>query len=77
MIATHMQTLLHMENSGLVAMISNQSIDDLGRMYALFRRVPRGLTQIRDVMCQDLLDKGTNFVNDPERCKQPVRPRFG
>eukprot|EP00698_Gefionella_okellyi_P002956 TRINITY_DN12798_c0_g1_i1.p1 TRINITY_DN12798_c0_g1~~TRINITY_DN12798_c0_g1_i1.p1 ORF type:complete len:751 (-),score=174.57 TRINITY_DN12798_c0_g1_i1:20-2224(-) len=71
MLSAHMQTLLHMESSGLVWMLRNDQIQDLQRMYSLFRRVPRGLQEIRATMCSDLEDTGTAFVNDQERCKQP------
>ncbi|KAF7129503.1 hypothetical protein RHSIM_Rhsim10G0033300 [Rhododendron simsii] len=38
MIKCHMQTLVHMNNSGLVNMIVDDKYEDLGRMYSLFRR---------------------------------------
>ncbi|KAI8527463.1 hypothetical protein RHMOL_Rhmol12G0077400 [Rhododendron molle] len=44
MIKCHMQTLVHMDNSGLVNMIVDDKYDDLGRMYSLFRRVHNGLS---------------------------------
>ncbi|CAA6659765.1 unnamed protein product [Spirodela intermedia] len=58
MIANHMQRLVHMENSGLVDMLVNDRYEDLGRMYSLFRRVPDGLSTIRDVMTSHLREKG-------------------
>ncbi|GFY83000.1 cullin 3 [Actinidia rufa] len=44
MIENHMQSLVHMENSGLVNMIVDDKYEDLGRMYSLLRRVPNGLS---------------------------------
>ncbi|KAF3778828.1 Cullin-3A [Nymphaea thermarum] len=72
MIANHMQRLVYMENSGLVNMLMDDKYDDLSRMYNLFRRVPSGLTTIRDVMTSHLRETGKQLVTDPERIKDPV-----
>ncbi|RLN07586.1 cullin-3A-like [Panicum miliaceum] len=72
MIANHMHRLVHMENSGLVNMLIDDKYEDLGRMYALFRRVPDGLSMIRDVMTSYLRETGKQLVTDPERLKDPV-----
>jgi len=72
MIANHMHRLVHMENSGLVNMLVDDRYEDLGRMYALFRRVPDGLSTIRDVMTSYLRETGKQLVTDPERLKDPV-----
>jgi cullin 3 len=72
MIANHMLRLVHMENSGLVNMLLDDKYEDLGRMYNLFRRVPNGLSTIRDVMTSHLRETGKHLVTDPERLKDPV-----
>lgn len=72
MIESQMTRLVHMENSGLVNMIVDDKYDDLGRMYNLFRRVPNGLTLIRDVMTSHIRETGKQLVTDPERLKDPV-----
>ncbi|WVZ73666.1 hypothetical protein U9M48_021949 [Paspalum notatum var. saurae] len=72
MIANHMHRLVHMENSGLVNMLVDDKYRDLGRMYALFRRVPDGLSTIRDVMTSYLRETGKQLVMDPESLKDPV-----
>ncbi|RYR64882.1 hypothetical protein Ahy_A03g010909 isoform A [Arachis hypogaea] len=72
MIENHMLRLIHMENSGLVHMFSDDKYDDLGRMYNLFRRVPDGLSKIREVMTEHIKETGKQLVNDPERLKDPV-----
>ncbi|OAY79241.1 cullin-3B-like [Ananas comosus] len=72
MIANHMQRLVHMENSGLVNMLLDDKYEDLSRMYNLFRRVPDGLSTIRDVMTSHLRETGKQLVTDPERLKDPV-----
>ncbi|KAG6759400.1 cullin-3A [Populus alba x Populus x berolinensis] len=72
MIANHMLRLVHMENSGLVNMLLDDKYEDLGRMYNLFRRVPNGLSTIREVMTSHLRETGKQLVTDPERLKDPV-----
>ncbi|KAM3243698.1 hypothetical protein ACQJBY_055566 [Aegilops geniculata] len=72
MIANHMHRLVHMENSGLVNMLIDDKYEDLGRMYTLFRRVPDGLSTIRDMMTSYLRETGKQLVTDPERLKDPV-----
>ncbi|KAF9673890.1 hypothetical protein SADUNF_Sadunf10G0070900 [Salix dunnii] len=72
MIANHMLRLVHMENSGLVNMLLDDKYEDLGRMYNLFRRVPNGLSTIREVMTSHLRETGKQLVTDAERLKDPV-----
>ncbi|KAL3631157.1 Cullin-3A [Castilleja foliolosa] len=72
MIANHMLRLVHMENSGMVKMLLDDKIEDLGRMYNLFRRVPDGLSTIRDVMTSHIRETGKQLVTDPEKSKNPV-----
>ncbi|RWR78397.1 cullin-3A-like protein isoform X1 [Cinnamomum micranthum f. kanehirae] len=72
MIANHMQRLVHMENLGLVNMLIDDKYDDLGRMYNLFRRVPDGLSTIRNVLTSHLRETGKQLVTDPERLRDPV-----
>ncbi|MBA0782308.1 hypothetical protein Gotri_003161 [Gossypium trilobum] len=72
MIANHMMRLVHMENSGLVNMLLDDKYEDLGRMYNLFRRVPNGLSTIRDVMTSHLREIGKQLVTDAEKLKDPV-----
>ncbi|KAM7511351.1 hypothetical protein LguiB_010226 [Lonicera macranthoides] len=72
MIESHMNRLVHMENSGLVNMLVDDKYEDLGRMFGLFRRVPNGLLLIRDVMTSHLRETGKQLVTDPERLKDPV-----
>ncbi|MCO5563664.1 hypothetical protein L7F22_017311 [Adiantum nelumboides] len=72
MIASHMNRLVEMENSGLVSMLIDDRYEDLGRMYSLFKRVSTGLVLVRDVMTVHLRDTGKQLVTDPERLKDPV-----
>lgn len=72
MIESHMHTLVHMENSGLVSMLVDDKYEDLQRMYNLFRRVSDGLTIVKDVMTSFVRDTGKQLVMDPERLRDPV-----
>ncbi|KEH24997.1 cullin 3B [Medicago truncatula] len=72
MIEKHIMTLVHMENSGLVNMLMDDKYDDLERMFNMFRRVPSGLTIIKDVMTSFIRDTGKQLIMDPERLKDPV-----
>ncbi|PWA50012.1 cullin 3 [Artemisia annua] len=72
MIESQMTRLVQMENSGLVNMVVDDKYEDLGTMYNLFRRVPNGLTSIRDVMTVHLRETGRHLVSDGERLKDPV-----
>ncbi|KAE8673236.1 Cullin-3 [Hibiscus syriacus] len=72
MIANHMTRLVHMENSGLVNMLVDDKYEELGRMYNLFKRVPNGLSMIRDVMTSHLRENGKQLVTDAESSKDPV-----
>ncbi|KAJ3164196.1 Cullin-3 [Geranomyces variabilis] len=46
----HVKTVIDMENSGMVPMMSNEKIDDLGRMYKLFGRVSNGHNEMRETL---------------------------
>ncbi|BAU01230.1 hypothetical protein LR48_Vigan10g255800 [Vigna angularis] len=72
MIESHMHTLVHMENSGLVSMLVDDKYEDLQRMYNLFRRVPTGLTIVKEVMTSFIRDTGKQLIMDPERLRDPV-----
>ncbi|KND02992.1 uncharacterized protein SPPG_08979 [Spizellomyces punctatus DAOM BR117] len=43
----HVKAVIEMENSGLVAMLSNDKYNDLSRMYHLFSRVSNGHAEMR------------------------------
>ncbi|RDX62284.1 Cullin-3A, partial [Mucuna pruriens] len=72
MIESHMHTLVHMENSGLVNMLVDDKYEDLQRMYNLFRRVSAGLTIVKEVMTSFIRDTGKQLIMDPERLRDPV-----
>lgn len=72
LIQNQMRALVEMENSGLVPMLTGDALEDLGRMYSLFRRAEGGLDLLRSVMGAHLKEQGRQLVQDPERTKDPV-----
>mmetsp|Transcript_20563 Transcript_20563/g.61882 ORF Transcript_20563/g.61882 Transcript_20563/m.61882 type:complete len:739 (+) Transcript_20563:362-2578(+) len=72
LIQQQMRTLMELEGSGFVAMVDAGHIEDLARMYALFRRVPGGLDLLRHTMGDHIRSTGRALVQDPERLKEPV-----
>lgn len=69
LIAAHLNTLIHMENSGLIPMLRDDKVDDLSRMYNLFQKVEAGLPLMRSVLSDYVKETGTAIVNDPEKLK--------
>ena len=57
-----MRALVEMESSGLVAMLTGDAVEDLGRLYALFRRADGGLDLLRSVMGAHLKERGRQLV---------------
>eukprot|EP00164_Ancoracysta_twista_P001606 GFYU01002109.1.p1 GENE.GFYU01002109.1~~GFYU01002109.1.p1 ORF type:complete len:747 (+),score=223.69 GFYU01002109.1:49-2241(+) len=72
LIKTHMATLLDMETSGIFPMFRDDKLEDLGRMYELFKRVPSGLLEMKERLSTYLKEKGKLLVSDPEVCKEPA-----
>ena len=72
MLEKHMQTLVMMENSGLVSMLLADKYDDLKRMYTLFKLTSQGLSTMRGVLLEHLRSSGKVLVTDPELCKDAV-----
>jgi hypothetical protein len=57
-----MHALMELDGSGLVAMVEAESIEDLSRMYSLFRRVPGGLDALRAAMGAHIRSTGKALV---------------
>lgn len=56
---------MELEGSGFVAMVDAGHIEDLARMYALFRRVPGGLDLLRHTMGDHIRSTGRALVQVP------------
>lgn len=55
-----------MENSGVVHMLQNKKIEDLGCMYKLFSRVTDGLFTVCNCVSQFLREKGRALVQEEQ-----------
>ena len=53
-----------MEHSGCIAMLRDERIDDLRRMYDLFTRVPHTLECLREAVCEHVKRTGRELVTD-------------
>ena len=62
LIRRHMKTVVEMENSGVVFMLSNQRAEDLACMYLLFKRVSDGHRAIADCLSSHLRGQGKALV---------------
>ncbi|KAK9804506.1 hypothetical protein WJX73_000815 [Symbiochloris irregularis] len=72
LIGQQKRALAEMEHSGLIPLIQQDKLEDLGRMYSLYRRVEGGAELMRQMMGDHLRETGKQLVLDPERTKDPV-----
>jgi hypothetical protein len=61
--ALQMRPLVEMESSGLLALLRTDALGDLGRLYALLRRVEGGLALVRGMMADTIREQGRHLVN--------------
>jgi len=66
LIRRHMKTVVEMENSGVVFMLTNQRTDDLACMYLLFKRVSDGHRTIADCLSSHLRGQGKALVTQED-----------
>eukprot|EP01137_Pigoraptor_chileana_P025945 Opistho-2@96193 len=62
LISNHMKTIIEMERSGLIPMLQNDRVEDLGRMYSLFGRVD-GHQTMRDHIVAHVKETGKGIVD--------------
>uniref|UniRef100_A0A1D1Y4D0 Cullin-1 n=1 Tax=Anthurium amnicola TaxID=1678845 RepID=A0A1D1Y4D0_9ARAE len=58
--------LLGKEHSGCHALLLDDKVDDLSRMYRLFCRIPRGLDPVAQIFKQHVTAEGTTLVKQAE-----------
>jgi len=72
LIRRHMNTIVEMENSGVVHMVRNSRTQDLACMYAVLSRVPEGLATLAACLSRHLREQGKALVQDrrvaPPKC---------
>eukprot|EP00118_Oscarella_pearsei_P022269 m.254467 g.254467 ORF g.254467 m.254467 type:complete len:627 (+) comp40385_c0_seq6:318-2198(+) len=66
LISVHMQTVVEMENSGVVFMLKNKRVEDLACMFKLFGHVMGGLQVMVNCMSKHLREVGLALVNEDE-----------
>ena len=72
LISKYMTRLVDMENSGLIWMLRNDKIADLRLMYSLFRDIKKGEETLRTKLKDEVLERGTDLVQDPENIGDPA-----
>ncbi|SPQ95577.1 unnamed protein product (mitochondrion) [Plasmodiophora brassicae] len=73
LITNYAQTLVDNPNTGCVFLLEHSMIDDLHRMYILFKRVPSTLAIVSDCMKSLVRQVGEAYVADPENKKNPCK----
>ena len=72
LVTAHAATLVEMEGSGCVAMLTGGRVSDLRRMYDLLTRVPATLDLLRGAVCDHVKKLGLDLVSDQEKVKDPI-----
>ncbi|GMH34701.1 hypothetical protein BSKO_02562 [Bryopsis sp. KO-2023] len=64
LLANHKGPLLDKEHSGCRALLRDDKVDDLSRMYRLFHRIPSGLEPVSEIFRQHVESEGMKRVKD-------------
>ncbi|KAI6218855.1 CULLIN-2 domain-containing protein [Aphelenchoides fujianensis] len=73
LITRHMQTVVEMENSGMVFMLTNERVQDLRELYELLKLVPDGPSIMTAQMSRVLRERGTALVTAAESTQNPIQ----
>ena len=65
-IEVHAQTLLNMENSGLIQMIEQEKFQDIKLMFGLFKRCPNALEMFKQTLKTFIVTEGNKLVKNEE-----------
>ncbi|XP_061369357.1 cullin-1-like [Gastrolobium bilobum] len=66
LLVTHANQLLEKEHSGCRALLIDDKVEDLTRMYRLYHRIPKGLDPVANVFKQHITAEGTALVQQAE-----------
>ncbi|XP_073307786.1 cullin-1-like [Primulina huaijiensis] len=66
LLSVYATLLLEKENSGCHALLRDDKVEDLSRMYRLFSKVPRGLEPVANIFKQHVTAEGTALVKQAE-----------
>jgi len=72
LISEHMQTLVNMQESGLIFMLQSDKILDLKRMYHLLNRVNGGHELMKTLLSELVKNTGKSIVEHPDNEKKPA-----
>eukprot|EP00871_Galdieria_phlegrea_P002503 jgi/Galph1/3253/GphlegSOOS_G1926.1 len=73
LITRHMETIVDMENSGLIYLVRNDCLNDLSRMYRLFYQVPSGDELFRLRFKKEIHLQTSALLSNEEIIREPVR----
>ncbi|KAK5775872.1 hypothetical protein PVK06_043826 [Gossypium arboreum] len=66
LLVTYANRLLEKEHSGCRALLRDDKVKDLSRMYRLYCKIPRGLEPVANVFKQHVTAEGTALVQQAE-----------
>ncbi|KAK5837380.1 hypothetical protein PVK06_013190 [Gossypium arboreum] len=66
LLVTYANRLLEKEHSGCRALLRDDEVEDLSRMYRLYCKIPRGLEPVANVFKQHVTAEGTALVQQAE-----------
>ncbi|KAI4349627.1 hypothetical protein L6164_010192 [Bauhinia variegata] len=66
LLVTHETQLLEKEHSGCRALLRDDKVEDLSRMYRLYHKIPKGLDPIANIFKQHVTAEGTALVQQAE-----------
>ncbi|OEL38156.1 Cullin-1 [Dichanthelium oligosanthes] len=66
--------LLEKEHSGCHALLRDDKVEDLSRMYRLFSRITRGLEPVSQIFKQHVINEGTALVKQAEDAASNKKP---
>lgn len=79
MVADHMNTIVYMPNGGVKFMLEHKKVDDLTRIFRIFKRIAEsptvptsGLKVLLKAVSEYLVETGTNIVKNDDLLKNPV-----
>ncbi|GMP46738.1 hypothetical protein CsSME_00014785 [Camellia sinensis var. sinensis] len=66
LLSVYATQLLEKEHSGCHALLRDDKVEDLSRMYRLFSKIPRGLDPVSSIFKQHVTAEGTALVKQAE-----------
>ncbi|KMZ75284.1 putative Cullin-1 [Zostera marina] len=74
LLSVYASQLLEKENSGCHALLRDDKVDDLSRMYRLFCKITRGLDPVSQIFKQHVTAEGTALVKQAEDAASHKKP---